>query len=64
MTNRSSNRIGAIMKSYVVPAAAILLITTVLVVVNEFTEVTFIRDYALIFIVAAMLVAVWLGKRW
>jgi len=52
------------MKSYVVPAAAILLITTVLVVVNEFTEVTFIRDYALIFIVAAMLVAVWLGKRW
>ncbi len=51
------------MKSYVVPAVAILLITVVLVVINELTETTFIQDYALLFIVAAMLFGVWLGKR-
>lgn len=51
------------MKNYVVPAVAILLITAVLVAVNEFTEVTFIQDYALLFIVAAMFFGVWLGKR-
>tara|TARA_Y100001933_G_scaffold261076_1_gene314855 strand:- start:417 stop:602 length:186 start_codon:yes stop_codon:yes gene_type:complete len=56
-------RTGAIMKSYVVPAVAILLITVVLVVINELTETTFIQDYALLFIVAAMLFGVWLGKR-
>ena len=51
------------MENYFVPAVAILLITIVLVVINELTELTFIRDYALLFIVGAMLFGVWLGKR-
>ena len=59
----SISRIGAIMKNYLVPALAILLITIVLVAINELTELTFIQDYALLFIVAAMLFGVWLGKR-
>lgn len=50
------------MKNYLVPAIGIILTTIILVVINEFTELTFIKDYALIFIIAAMLLGVWLGR--
>lgn len=50
------------MKNYFIPAIGIIITTIILVVINEFTEMTFIKDYALLFIIAAMLLGVWLGK--
>jgi hypothetical protein len=50
------------MKNYLIPAIGIIITTIILVVINEFTEMTFIKDYALLFIVAAMLFGVWLAK--
>jgi len=37
-------------------------VTVGLLAINEFTELTIIKDYALILIVAAMLLGVWLSK--
>lgn len=50
------------MKNYFIPAIGIIITTIILVVINEFTEMTFIKDYALLFIIAAMLLGVWLEK--
>ncbi|MBD3307224.1 hypothetical protein GF348_12645 [candidate division KSB3 bacterium] len=50
------------MQRYFLPAVGIVLVTITLVAINEFTETTFIKDYALIFIVAGMLFGVWLTK--
>jgi hypothetical protein len=50
------------MKRFLIPAAGIVLVTVGLIAVNEFTELTIVEDYALIFIVAAMLLGVWLAK--
>ena len=50
------------MKNYLIPAIGITIATIILVVINELTEMTFIKDYALLFIVAAMLFGVWLAK--
>jgi len=50
------------MKNYLIPAIGIIITTIILVVINEFTEMTFIKDYALLFIIAAMLLGVWLAK--
>lgn len=50
------------MKRYLIPAVAIVLVTVGLVAINEFTELTIVEDYALILIVAAMLLGVWLSK--
>jgi hypothetical protein len=44
------------------PAVGIIIVTLILVAINEFTEMTFIKDYALIFIIAGMLLGVWLTK--
>jgi len=51
------------MNKKIVPAAGIIIVSLILVAINEFTELTFIKDYALIFIVAAMLFGVWLTKQ-
>jgi hypothetical protein len=50
------------MKKFLIPAVGIAVVTIVLIVINEFTELTFIRDYAYIFIVAAMFLGLWLAK--
>jgi len=50
------------MKRYLIPAVGIILVTVGLVAINEFTELTIVKDYALILIVAAMLLGVWLSK--
>ena len=44
------------------PAIGIIVVTIILVVINEFTEWTFIKDYALIFIVAGMFLGTGLAK--
>lgn len=50
------------MKNYFIPAAGIIIVTIILILINEFMETTIIQDYALIFIVAAMLLGVGLAK--
>jgi multisubunit Na+/H+ antiporter MnhF subunit len=50
------------MKNYFIPAMGIIIVTVILIVINEFTEMTFIKDYALIFIIAGMLLGVGLAK--
>lgn len=44
------------------PALGIIVVTVILVAINELTELTFVKDYALIFIIAGMLFGVWLTK--
>ena len=44
------------------PAIGIIIVTIILVVLNEFTELTIIKDYALIFIVAGMFLGAGLTK--
>lgn len=50
------------MKNYLFPAIGIIIVTIILVLVNEFTELTFIKDYALLFIVAGMFAGLGLTK--
>ena len=50
------------MKHYTLPALGIVLVTLILVVINEFTESTVIRDYAFLFIIGGMLLGVFLTK--
>ena len=50
------------MKKKILPALGIIIAAIILVVVNEFTELTFISDYALIFIIAGMFFGLWLSK--
>lgn len=50
------------MRNYLIPAVGIVLITLVLLALNQWTETTFIQDYAYFFIVAAMLLGVWLAR--
>lgn len=50
------------MKKNILPAVGIITVTIILVVINEFTELTFIKDYALMLIISGMLLGVWLTK--
>jgi len=50
------------MRKLLLPAVGVVIVTIILVAVNEFTETTFIKDYALILIIAGMLFGVWLTK--
>lgn len=50
------------MEKKFLPALGIIIVAIILVAINELTEWTFIKDYALIFIVAGMLLGVWLTK--
>ena len=52
------------MKKITLPALAIILVTIILVIINEYTAWTWISDYALILIIAGMFLGVWLVKRW
>ena len=44
------------------PSAGIIVVTIILVTINEFTDLTFIKDYAFILIIAGMLFGVWVTK--
>lgn len=44
------------------PAAGIIVVTVILVAINEFTETTFIKDYALIFIIGGMFLGMGLTR--
>jgi hypothetical protein len=44
------------------PALGIIIVTIILVAINEFTDLTFIKDYALVFIIAGMFLGIWLTK--
>ena len=50
------------MKKKILPALGIIIVAIILVAVHEFTELTFITDYALIFIIAGMFFGLWLSK--
>ena len=50
------------MRKLLLPAVGIVVVTIILVAINEFTEATFIKDYALILIIAGMLFGAWLTK--
>jgi hypothetical protein len=50
------------MTSKFLPALGIIVVTVILVAINELTELTFVKDYALIFSIAGMLFGVWLTK--
>ncbi len=50
------------MQKKIFPAIGIVIVSIILLAINEFTEMTFIKDYALIFIIAGMMFGVWLTK--
>jgi hypothetical protein len=50
------------MQKKILPALGIVIVTVILIVINEFTEMTFIKDYAIILIIAGMLLGVGLTK--
>ena len=51
------------MKKKLFPAIGIIIVTIVLLIINKFTEMTFIKDYALVFIIAAMFFGFWLARQ-
>ena len=50
------------MNKRILPALGIVIAALILLAINEFTEYTFIKDYALIFIIAGMFIGYSLGK--
>jgi hypothetical protein len=50
------------MRNYLIPAAGIVLVSVILLALNEWTGTIVNRDYAYFFIVAAMLLGVWLTR--
>lgn len=50
------------MKRKTLPALGIIVVTIILVTLNEFTDTTFINDYALVFIIAGMFAGVGLAR--
>jgi hypothetical protein len=50
------------MHSYKWPAIGIISVTVILLLINQFTETTFIQDYAFLFIIAGMFVGIYLGR--
>lgn len=50
-------------KSLSLPAIGIIITAVVLIAVNEYTENSFLNDYAYLLIVVAMLAGVWLARR-
>jgi len=44
------------------PVAGIIVVTIILLTINQFTESTIIKDYALIFIISGMILGVSLTK--
>lgn len=47
---------------YAIPFAFIIVMAVALVLINEFTDLAFARDYAWLFITGAMLLGVWVAR--
>ena len=50
------------MNNKFLPAIGIITVAIILIGINEFTEFTFIKDYALIFIIGGMYIGIYLTK--
>lgn len=50
------------MNKYILPSVGIIVVAIILVTLNELTEMTFIKDYALIFIMSGMFLGIALTK--
>ena len=50
------------MNEKILPAIGIIVVAIILVAINEFTEMTFIKDYAMLFIIAGMFLGFGLAK--
>jgi len=50
--------ISKAMNKKLLPAIGIIVVTIILLLLNEFTETTFIKDYAYLFIITGMLLGV------
>ena len=50
------------MRDKLIPAVGIVVVTIILIAVNELTDSTLIQDYAFLFIVAGMLLGVLLAR--
>tara|TARA_B100001093_G_scaffold502722_1_gene556096 strand:- start:230 stop:403 length:174 start_codon:yes stop_codon:yes gene_type:complete len=50
------------MNKNIFPAIGIILVASILISINEFAEVNFIKDYAYLFLISAMLIGVSLTK--
>jgi hypothetical protein len=50
------------MKKKLLPAGGIVAVALILLAINEFTDTTVIKDFALLFIVAGMLFGFWLAR--
>lgn len=50
------------MNKNLLPAVGIIVVTAVLLLINQFTETTVIKDFALIFIIAGMFLGMGLTK--
>jgi multisubunit Na+/H+ antiporter MnhF subunit len=55
------------MKEYLIPATGIVIVTVILIVLNELTESNFVQEYAYLLIIGGMLTGVvlakWAGKK-
>jgi len=50
-------------KGLSLPAIGIIVTAVALIAINEYTENSFLNDYAYLLIVVAMLAGVWLARR-
>jgi len=50
------------MNKKILPAVGIVIVAIILVVINQFTDTTIIKDYALLFIIAGMFLGMWITK--
>lgn len=50
------------MNKNILPVIGIIAVTIVLLILNEFTDMAFIKDYALVFIIAGMFLGIGLTK--
>lgn len=50
------------MRNYFIPAISIVIVTIIIVLINEFTELSTLKNYAFLFIVAAMLLGIGIAR--
>ena len=50
------------MNKKMLPAVGIIIVSIILIAINQFTETTIIKDFALIFIISGMFLGSWLTR--
>lgn len=50
------------MNKKILPAVGIIIVAIILAVLNQVTDTTIIKDYALLFIIAGMFLGMWITK--